>query len=42
MKSKDLLINNRVNFIVSADYSKNTEIEQIVKTGMKKYKQYKN
>ncbi len=34
--AKDLLINNRVNFIAPADYSKNTEIEQIVKTAMKK------
>lgn len=34
--AKALLENNRVNFIAPADYVKNSEIEQIVKTAMKK------
>ena len=34
--AKELLDNNRVNFIVPADYSKNSDIEQNVKTAMNK------
>ena len=34
--AKELLKNNRVNFIAPADYSKNTEIEEIVKATIRK------